>query len=239
LLEKRRHRGFSLIEVMVVVLIIGLVTGGAVYGIRGLARSELRSSAAKLAGAIRYCFDRSITTGAYFRLVLDLDSNRYSAERSDERVYLIRGKEESPGRGQALDVAALEKKQEEDQALRDSFSQDNSVAAVLEPPPAPRRAKFQSFKDAALPEVKLKGAVRFFDIYTTRQREPYTKGKAYLYFFPDGHTERALIRVSDGDDFYTLIVHPLTGRVEVRSGRIDLPPGFGEHDDEGNRIQER
>jgi general secretion pathway protein H len=224
---------------MVVILIIGLAMGSAVYGIRGMARSELRGSAAKLAGAIRYCFDRSITTGAYFRLVLDLDTNRYTAERSDERVYLVRGKEESPGKGQALDVAALEKQQaEDDQKLQDSFSRDNTVAAALEPPPKPRRAKFQSFKDAALPEVKFKRA-RFFDVYTTRQREPYVKGKAYLYFFPDGHTERALIRLSDGDDFYTLIVHPLTGRVEVRSGRIELPRGFGEYDEEGNKVQER
>jgi hypothetical protein len=39
--------------------------------------------------------------------------------------------------------------------------------------------------------------------------------RAYLYFFPDGHTERAVLRMQDGDAWYSLVVHPLTGRVEV------------------------
>jgi general secretion pathway protein H len=85
-----------------------------------------------------------------------------------------------------------------------------------------------------LPKVDLRGC-RIRDIYTPRQREPYTEGKAYLYFFPDGHTERAIIHVADtSNDIYTLIVQPLTGRVEVRAGDVPVPRGFGEYDDEGN-----
>src|SRR6476660_2939227 len=99
------------------------------------------------------------------------------------------------------------------------------MARALEPPPKPRRAKFQTFKDATLPVVTMK-STKLFDIYTARQREPYTSGKAYLYFFPDGHTERAVIRMNDGDEFYSLIVHPLTGRVEVRPGKYEIPRDF-------------
>src|SRR3954466_14514296 len=101
---------------MVVVAIIGLLLGASVYGFRSIAKSELRSSSAKLAGAIRYCFDRSVTTGSYFRIVLDLDGNKCWAERSDDRTYLTSGKENAPGRGQALDVQALEKQRDEDDA---------------------------------------------------------------------------------------------------------------------------
>ena len=64
---RRARRGFSLIEIMVVIAIVGLLMGASVYGFRSIAKSELRSSSAKLAGAIRYCFDRAVTTGAYFR----------------------------------------------------------------------------------------------------------------------------------------------------------------------------
>src|SRR3954447_4873682 len=98
-----RRRGFTLIELLVGMAIMALIMGSAIYGVRSLARTDLRGTASKLAGAIRYCFDRSVTTGSYFRLVLDLDKNQYSAERSDNRVYLLRDKEQSPGKGKAFD----------------------------------------------------------------------------------------------------------------------------------------
>ncbi len=225
---------------MVVITIAGLAMGASVYGFRAVAKSELRGSASKLAGAIRYCFDRSVTTGSYYRLVLDLDGNKYWAERSEERMYLVRGKEQAPGRGQAFDEAAQEKKQaEEDKRLDDELASRGGVAATLDPPPRPKRAKFQTFKDATLPQVKL-GKARLYDVFTPRQREPYEKGRAYLYFFPDGHTENALIRLNDGgDSWYSLVVHPLSGRVEIKADKLEPQRDFGERDEEGKTVVPR
>jgi general secretion pathway protein H len=222
-----RRRGFTLIELLVGIAIMALIMGGAIYGVRALARTDMRGTASKLAGAIRYCFDRSVTTGAYFRIVLDLDKNQYTAERSDNRVYLLRDKEQSPGKGKAFDQEAADKKKDEDEEKEKAelASRAGTLGVALEPPPKPRRAKFQSFKDASLPTVTMK-KTKLFDVYTSRQRESYTSGKAYLYFFPDGHTERAVIRLTDGDDFYSLIVHPLTGKVEVKPGKYDIPRDF-------------
>ncbi len=235
----RRARGFTLVEILVVVAIVGLAMGASVYAFRSVAKSELRGSASKLAGAIRYCFDRAITTGSYYRIVLDLDGNKYWAERSEERMYLTAGKENSPGRGQAFDLQAEEQKRdEEDRKLQELSTSVGGALVTIDPPPKPKRAKFQTFKDTTLPQVKLKRA-RLFDVFTPRQREPYVKGRAYLYFFPDGHTERAIVRINDGDDFYSLVVHALTGRVEVMSGKVDIPRDFGERDDEGKQVSGR
>ncbi len=216
--------------------IMALAMGGAIVSFRSVAKSELRASASKMAGAIRYCFDRAITTGAYYRIVLDLDKSEYWAERSDDRFYLAGQKENSPGGGKALDVVAQEKlRDEEDQKLKQDFMNRGTAGMALDPPPIPRRAKFQTFKDAALPKVTLK-KVQLFDLYTPRQKEAYTQGKAYLYFFPDGHTERALLRMNSKDDFYSLIVHPLTGRVEVKAGKVDVTAEFDNTDEEGNKF---
>jgi general secretion pathway protein H len=239
-MRSRRSSGFSIIELLVVITIVALMMGAAAYGFRAVTKSELRGAASKLAGAIRYCFDRSVTTGSYYRLVIDLDGNKYWAERSDERMYLTRTKEDAPGRGQAFDVGALEKKQaEEDKKFDEELASRGGTAATLDPPPRPKRAKFQTFKDAALPQVKL-GKARLIDVYTPRQREPYTKGRAYLYFFPDGHTENALLRLNDGSQaWYSLVVHPLSGRVEVKSEKVEPQRDFGERDEEGKTVVPR
>ena len=232
----RKQRGTTLIELMVVIGIIAMLVGTVTVGTYAVTRSNLRSSASKMAGAIRYCFSRSITTNSYFRLVIDLDGNKYWAERSEERVFMTRGKMDSQG-GRAPDEQVLMKKQLEEEAREENErKQRSSLAQYLEPPPRPKRAKFETFKDAALPPITLK-KIKLADVYTPRQKEPYDKGRAYLYFFPDGHTERAMVHLRDGDDYYTLTISPLTGRVEVQNGQLDLPRDFGDRDDEGKEIR--
>jgi hypothetical protein len=74
------------------------------------------------------------------------------------------------------------------------------------------------------------------DIYTPRLVKPLTEGKGYVYFFPMGMTEAAIIHLSDGKEaFYTLIVHPLTGRVSVKNSFVEANLS-DQLDDEGKAI---
>jgi len=219
----------TLIETMVVIAIISLLFGTVAFSAFNARRAKVRTESTKLAAAIRYCYDRAVTTNGYYRIVLDFDNNTYWAEHSDERALLSREKEKTAGKGQALDVAALEKERDEQIAKEEEElrSRSQGLGVALEPPPRAKRAKFSTFTDAAIKQVKLKG-VRLVDAYTPRQPEPYKKGKAYLYFFPDGHTERALIHVSnmDDDEYYSLVVSPLTGQVAVHKGNETVDRTF-------------
>lgn len=239
-----RHRarlgaqsGLSLIEVVVALAIVGLLVGGATTGVRALVRSELRQSAGRLGAAIRYSYDRAVTTGAYYRLHLNLDDQTYRLERSDARVLLSSEKERvTHGRGADLDEEAK-------RAAKDEEAKSGTTSGLpqeLLPPPSPRRPKFEEFKDTALPLVRLR-RIKILDIVTARQAEPYVAGHAYLHFFPDGHTERAVIHMGveaqDQDEQYTLMVHGLTGRVEVLPGHVPPPRDFDA--DDGHRRGER
>ena len=48
-------------------------------------------------------------------------------------------------------------------------------------------------------------------------------GKAYLYFWSSGLTESASIHLAQGDDVYSIVVSPLTGRAKVVGKRVDAP----------------
>ncbi|HEX2570249.1 MAG TPA: prepilin-type N-terminal cleavage/methylation domain-containing protein [Polyangia bacterium] len=230
---ERRQAGFSLVEVIIVLAVVGMMAGAVSVSFQSLHRARARGAAQRLAAAMRYSYDRSVTTGAYFRLVIDLTGQKYWAERSDERFYLVRGKEDSAGRG----LAPGEEQEKEEERKRKEAEERakflSSGNALLDPTPARKKARFETFKDSALPKVELKD-VRIRDIFTPRQREAYTEGKTYLYFFPDGHAERAWIHVADEEgDVYTLVLHPLTGRVEIKTGDLPVERDF-ELDAEGH-----
>jgi len=46
---------------------------------------------------------------------------------------------------------------------------------------------------------------------------------AYLYFFPQGFTEKAHVYVRQGDNVWTLAVSPLTGKVEIAGEALEVP----------------
>jgi hypothetical protein len=65
-----------------------------------------------------------------------------------------------------------------------------------------------------------------------------TSGRAYIYFFPMGQTEPAIVHLSDakGETFYSIVVHPITGRVKIYDQYVN-PPYNERYDDQGNRIE--
>lgn len=235
----RGERGFTLIEVMLVIAVIGLVATSAVVGFRHLARSDLRTSAAQLAGALRYLYDRASATGKMHRLVFDFEEGSYWAEVSDDRFFLPRQRETEERR---LEEEEQVKKEEEEAKEREEAQQamgDSQYDLSRYQPEEfrPKRARFNAFKETALRPVRLKSGVRLAGLFTPRLAEPVASGKGYVYFFPLGTAEQAFVHLSDEsqETFYTLVVHPLTGRVRIEN-RYLPPPVDEQTDDEGNRL---
>lgn len=71
------RRGFTLIEILVVVAIIGILAGILVPRLPDVTASRLKSTARRLAGVITYLYERSAATQLVYRLTLDIDSNEF------------------------------------------------------------------------------------------------------------------------------------------------------------------
>ncbi len=231
----------TLIELMVVLALVAMVVAGVARGMRSLARTDLRTSATKLSGAMRYLFDRASTTGRVHRLVIDLDAGRFWAEVSDGRVLQAHEREDDDARKKELEKLAEEitaAKAKEESAASESRASSVSLAAYQPEEFKPKRAKFDAFKETAVRPVTLSTKVQVTSVFTPRLADPLSSGKGYVYFFPLGQTEAAYVHLREkhSDAFYTLILHPLTGKVQIHNSYVE-PPVREQFDDEGNRIE--
>jgi general secretion pathway protein H len=228
--------GFTLLEIMIVLVIVGLISGMSIRGLRSLAKSDLRGSTSRMSGAIRYLFDRASTTGKYHRLVIDVDEGRYWAEVSDDRFYIPR---EPETEGSVKKLAELEAKLDEKDRQRKEMAEAAGgfdTSKILAQDFRPKRVRFGAFKETTLKAVRMKNT-KVMDVFTPRLTEPVIHGRAYIYFFPLGQTEPAIVHLSDPTEqtVYSLVVHPITGRVRIYNEYIK-PPLDDQIDDEGSRV---
>jgi len=208
--DVRQPRGFTLIEVLIVMAVIGVVALAAAPAVNSLTGANARSSAGEIAGASRYLFDTAALRHQTCRLVIDIDAREWWAECTTATAGSRRNQPVMGKDGTAED---------DERELARGFSDE------LDPEKRKflARAKFAEFKDRQVQKRKLKGGASFEKVWTPRGRDPQTKGKAYVYFFPQGQADRAQIPVSDGGNAYTVVTQPLTGRARVVTGIPEVP----------------
>jgi type II secretion system protein H len=82
-----RHSAFTLVEVMVVVVIIGVLAGMAVVSMGASSGAAgLRASAAQLKHAAEYAHGYAATRGVACRLVFDTEGGRFFLEREKDAL---------------------------------------------------------------------------------------------------------------------------------------------------------
>jgi len=132
--------------------------------------------------------------------------------------------------------ADLDEKEARRKEMAAASGDDEDVSKVVPMDFRPKRARFGAFKETALKPVQMK-STKVMDVFTPRVADPVEHGRAYIYFFPLGMTEPAIIHVSDleGGTIYSLIVHPVTGRIQVVNEYV-RPPIDDRVDDEGEAV---
>jgi general secretion pathway protein H len=208
-MRARRDRGMTLIEIGVALAVAGLMLAVAIPAFSAITRAQLRQKSGQLAGAIRALYGSAAIGGHTCRLVLDLDANAYWSECAKTNVRLSREGERSQNGAR---IAA----RGEELTVRDAMSEEEREKLELA-----QKSAFAPSPD--IPKTELGGSVKFADAWVQHQPERYVTGKSFLYFWSSGLTEEAAIHVSQGDDVYSLIVSPLTGRVRIVSDRADAP----------------
>lgn len=218
-MRPRRHaRGLTLVEVLIVVVLIALLSGGALLGPGLLRSSRVRAAATLLVSAVRLAQNRSNANGRPVRLVIDLDQRRVLLEQATGSVF-SREKGAVAGGAEAQDEAEKKAKAETDRIMEGT---------------RPPRPTFTPLKELSDPENgtlgrELGSGVQVASVETEHDDEPMTEGRAYVYFWPGGITERATIRlkrsdITNSEDVLTVLISPLTGKASIQHGKVDFPP---------------
>jgi len=261
--RKLSRGGFTIIEMMVVVAIVGLLLAAAALSFHNIIRSDLRSAASKSAAAMRLAFDRATMTGMTIRVVFDIEKGEAWFEGSAERVTVGKsgvfaergsdpeggqqgeGQQEEEGKKASssksvpfLGVVGGDESAEGEEGLAPGIDVQRFMSELDQDQSAVKRAeaKFKPIKGVATRKIKLARGIRVDAVVTPRTVDPVTEGKAYVYFFPQGHSEPAVIHLADKDDeYYSVVLHPLTGQARVYPCMYRIPDDFGVSDDKRRR----
>ena len=199
----------TLVEIGIALAVAGLMLAVTVPALSAVTRAQLRQRTGQLAGGIRSLYGSAAIAGHTCRLVLDLDANAYWSECAKANVRLARDGERSQNGARVPD-------REESLEARDGMSEEDREKLEIA-----RKSAFTVSSD--IPKTDLGTSVKFTDVWVQHQPERYTTGKSFLYFWSSGLTEEASIHLAQGNDLYSLIVSPLTGRVKVVGDRVDAP----------------
>jgi general secretion pathway protein H len=201
-------RGFTLIELLIVIAILAVLSAAAIPAMSAVTGANARAAAGELAGASRYLFETAALRHETCRLALDLDQGTWWPECTKDRAYASRELSDKP-----------ETREEDDASLEDRFpdERDAEKRRLL------ARAKFGQFNDRLAKKRALPGSAAFNEVWSEHQREPFSKGMAYVYFYPHGQSEAARIPIVDGSNVYSVVLQPFTGRAKVVTGKPEVP----------------
>ncbi len=209
------QRGLTLIELLVALLVVGGLMALSVQSVHSVTGMRVREETGRLAGAIAYLYNHAAITGRTCRIVFSMgeeDGDGWAAECTDETPRL-------DAEVQRVSRGVVDRDFRDDD-WSDRFSrEDDSLERRIK-----ERARWSQFASRTIQPARLSTGVHIAGVWTPRVTEEVTDGEAYLYFFPTGETQRALIYLVDPrENAYTLDVQPLTGRVRIIYGWKEVP----------------
>jgi general secretion pathway protein H len=214
-----RRRGFTLLEISIALVLMGLMVAVAIPSLNAVSGTRLKGSVNVLSGAIRDTYARTALLGRSTRIVLDMEQQAWWIEETDGVARIKSTKQEANRDGKVQLDKADERIEEIEADTRDVKEQ--AKLALLTGP------TFRAVEGEWGQPQKLPADVRFSSIWLEHLDDKVKGGVMALYFYPGGYTEEALITLTDdegeGGRTLTLVVQPLTGEVFIENEEPRVP----------------
>ncbi len=215
----RSRAAMTLIEVLIVMALIALLLSAIVIGSGQIGSSRARHSATMIAGAVRVAYTHATATSKTTRLVMDFEEHSIWLEEGDQ-PHLVQEKDLSGSGGAAAATIGEKAAQEESGRIIKGPTAPKTSFTAIDPMGIAASAPSKGHK-------LLDTGVLFKEVQTAHDDVGRKEGRAYIYFWPGGQTERASIQLKmsaaeDAPALLSVLVAPLTGKVTVKDGAVDV-----------------
>jgi general secretion pathway protein H len=215
----------TLIEVSIALTIAALLFSAAVIGVGAITGARAKATAGELSAVIRALYDSAALSGKTCRLALQLSDPkvegpiRYWAECAAGNVTTARDRDEAQREERRRSPTGTSERPEltrsnNEPTLQDLLAQEKERVEAA--------AKYSVYTAPEITPRVLPSSVKL-SVWTRHQKDPVTRGTAYLYFFPQGFTEKAMVFVQQGNNVWTILVQPLTGKATVFGEQLEVP----------------
>lgn len=189
---RRQNKGFSLIEIMIVLGLIGLLVATMASKITKSSDRALRREVRHFAAGLKDLRNKARSRGITYRFVINLPENPKEKQtywvESTSKKFLV-----------TYDEDTLKKQ-------KDDLKEGDPDPSGFEPD-----KELSGKGPKTLPE-----GLFFSSIEIAAQKKEFTAGRLFVHFFPEGRVEEAAIHITNRQQLHwTLVTHPLTGRVDI------------------------
>ncbi len=255
--QSGRHagRGFTLVEMIIVVAIVAMVVAVVAMAAGNTARSAMRKESGVIASAMRAAYDSAALSGQIYRLAFvigDPAKPARQAIRVEASPELLVYDPETSTLTRALqgsdsgslswdDFSTLNASTGGDDMKAGFAAMDGPAASAIDKvlgtggrrgaratqrdDDDDEKGDDTGFKEAAK-TMLVDDDVRLLSLWTEGMDKPLDAGEGYIYFFPNGYTQDAILHLQTNDDYKLVIslrLAPLTGKVTITDGYLEAP----------------
>lgn len=210
-------------------LLAALLVGMGIPALNALTASRLRTAAGQMAGMAREAYARAAITGKPHRIVLDIDEGTFRLEWAPTPFVLHKERArqlteaENKDRKAGKDAADAPGGRSRLLATREAdLDESERIKRDLEKPP-----EWVPVEDELGQPHKLPEDCGFEKVWVAHQSEPFSRGQSLLHFWSSGHTETAIIRLTDDVRDHSRVIsvkiNGLTGRAIVADRKLEFP----------------